>query len=108
MRGTAVALEPSAEILAKKIGGRILRNNTFVPRDLYDLVIARRSEPDALACALRCFAPDLLQQIADGLRHLPFDWMDMHPVSVAAPSAVPDRRAADPSSPPPTPTPPVA
>ena len=84
--GTAVALEPSAEILAKKIGGRILRNNTFVPRDLYDLVIARRSEPDALTCALRCFAPDLLQQIADELRHLPFDWMDTHPVSVAAPS----------------------
>ena len=51
VRGTAVALETSAEILAKKIGGRILRNNTFVPRDLYDLAIARRSEPDALARA---------------------------------------------------------
>ena len=33
VRGTSVALESSAEILAKKIGGRILRNNTFVPRD---------------------------------------------------------------------------
>ena len=41
VRGTAVVLETTAEILAKKIGGRILRNNTFVPRDLYDLVIAR-------------------------------------------------------------------
>ena len=84
--GTAVALETSAEILAKKIGGRILRNNTFVPRDLYDLVIARRSEPYALARALRCFTPDLLRQIADELRHLPFDWMDTHPVPVVAPS----------------------
>lgn len=86
VRGTAVALETSAEILAKKLGGRILRNNIFVPRDLYDLVIAWRSEPDSLSAALRCFTPDLLQQIADELRHLPLDWMDTHPVPVVAPS----------------------
>lgn len=64
----------------------ILHNNTFVPRDLYDLVMARRFEPDALDRALRCFTPDLLQQFADELRHLPFDWMDTHAVPVAAPS----------------------
>jgi len=86
VRGTSVALETSAEILAKKIGGRILRNNTFVPRDLYDLVMARHFEPAALDRALRCFPPDHLQQIADELRHLPFDWMDTHPVPVVAPS----------------------
>ena len=86
VRGTSVTLETSAEILAKKIGGRILRNNIFVPRDLYDLVIAWRSEPDAVAAALHCFTPDLLQQIADELRHLPFDWMDTHPVPVVAAS----------------------
>ena len=86
VRGTFVALESSAEILAKKIGGRILGNNTFVPRDLYDLVMARQCEPAALDRALRCFTPDLLQQIADELRRLPFDWMDTHPVPVVAPS----------------------
>ena len=86
VRGTAVVLETSAEILAKKIGGRILRNNTFVPRDLYDLVIARHFEPAALDRALRCFTADLLQQIADELRHLPSDWMDTHPVPIVAPS----------------------
>ena len=86
VRGTSVALESSAEILAKKIGGRILRNNSFVPRDLYDLVMARHFEPAALDRALRCFTPELLQQIADELRHLPVDWMDTHPVPVVAPS----------------------
>lgn len=86
VRGTSVALESSAEILAKKIGGRILRNNTFVPRDLYDLVMARHFEPAALDRAVRCFTLELLQQIADELRHLPVDWMDTHPVPVVAPS----------------------
>ena len=86
VRGTAVVLESSAEILAKKIGDRILRNNTFVPRDLYDLVMARHCESAALDRALRCFTPDLLQQIADELRHLPCDWMDTHPVPVVSPS----------------------
>ncbi|MDE3260411.1 MAG: nucleotidyl transferase AbiEii/AbiGii toxin family protein [Acidobacteriota bacterium] len=57
VRKTSVALESSAEILAKKIGGRILGNNTFVPRDLYDLVMARQCEPAALDRAFRCFAP---------------------------------------------------
>lgn len=46
--------------------------------------MARHFEPTALDRALLCFPPDLLQQIADELRHLPFDWMDTHPVPVAA------------------------
>lgn len=49
--GTEIALETSAEIPAKKLHLRMLRHGEIVPRDLYDLAVARHLEPDVLAQA---------------------------------------------------------
>ena len=86
VRGTAIALETSEEILSRKIASRILDANTFVPRDLYDIAVAKHHEPDALAGALRRIRPDYLQQIAKELRYLPRDWMETHPRPVVGPA----------------------
>lgn len=86
VRGTAIGVETSAEILARKIGGRILRNNIFVPRDLYDIVVAKHYERDALATALGRFTPRQLQEIASELQSLGSDWMTTHPQPVVAPA----------------------
>ena len=53
VRGTRVRLETSSEIMVKKIRGRMTHNGTFVPRDLYDLAVARHDEPAALAATLQ-------------------------------------------------------
>ena len=86
VRGTAIGVETSAEILARKIGGRILRNNIFVPRDLYDIAVAKHHEPDALETALGRFTPRQLQDIASELRSLGREWMTTHAQPVVAPS----------------------
>ncbi len=75
IRGSAVPLEATEEILARKIGGRMLINNVFVPRDLYDIAVAKHYDPLALDRALRRFRPDELEQISDELRVLPRDWL---------------------------------
>lgn len=75
IRGSAVPLEATEEILARKIDGRILINNIFVPRDLYDIAVAKHHDPRALDRALRRFRPDELEQIRDELRALPRDWL---------------------------------
>ncbi|MDE0248097.1 MAG: nucleotidyl transferase AbiEii/AbiGii toxin family protein [Gammaproteobacteria bacterium] len=84
--GTAVALETTTEVLARKIGGRILGNNTFVPRDLYDIAVARDLDPVGLERTLKCFTPNRLQEIADELRSLPPDWITTHRAPLVAPT----------------------
>lgn len=86
VRGTQIALETTDEILARKIGGRLLGNNIFVPRDLYDIVAARHFDPNGLDRALRPFTPDQHEQIAEELGRLPPDWMTTHPQPVIAPA----------------------
>ncbi|MCY3745511.1 MAG: nucleotidyl transferase AbiEii/AbiGii toxin family protein [Acidobacteria bacterium] len=86
VQGTEVMLETTTEILARKIGGRILGNNTFVPRDLYDIAVARDLDPDGLDQTLRCFTPNRLQEIADELRSLPPGWITTHPAPLVAPT----------------------
>ncbi len=86
VRGTQISLETSAEILARKIGGRILGNNTFVPRDLYDIAVAQHYEPEALPRALQPFSPDQLADIRAELRSLPRDFMTTHPQRLLAPA----------------------
>lgn len=75
IRGSTVPLQENEEILARKIGGRMLINNVFVPRDLYDIAVAKHYDPLALERALRHFRPDELEQIRDELRELPRDWL---------------------------------
>lgn len=86
VRGTAIGLETSAEILARKIGGRILENNTFVPRDLYDIAVSRHYEPAAFATACSRFTDRQLLDIAIELRSLHPDWMETHHRPVVAPA----------------------
>lgn len=86
IRGTAVAVETSAEILARKLGGRILGDNIFVPRDLYDLAVARDYEPKALDRALLCFTPRHRAQIENELAQLPPDWILNHPQPIIEPA----------------------
>lgn len=43
-----IALETNLEILAKKLHRRILTHGRIVPRDLYDMAVARRLEPETM------------------------------------------------------------
>ena len=86
IRGSAVALESTAEILARKIGGRILSNNIFVARDLYDITVAKHYDPAELNRALRPFTDYERQQIADELKALPRDWLAKQPRPVINPA----------------------
>ncbi|MDE3261411.1 MAG: nucleotidyl transferase AbiEii/AbiGii toxin family protein [Acidobacteriota bacterium] len=86
VRGTAIGLETSAEILARKIGGRILGNSVFVPRDLYDIAVSRQCDPDAFATACSRFTDRQLRDIAIELRSLHPDWMETHHRPIVAPA----------------------
>ena len=43
-----IALETNLEILAKKLHRRILAHGKIIPRDLYDMAVARRLEPETM------------------------------------------------------------
>ena len=43
-----IALETNLEILAKKLHRRILAHGRIVPRDLYDMAVARHLEPETM------------------------------------------------------------
>ena len=50
VEGTDIKLESSVEILSRKLHYRLRRGNV-VPRDLYDIAVARIVDPDALDAA---------------------------------------------------------
>ena len=50
--GTDLPLETTAEILAKKLCFRMVRDKELLPRDLYDIAFARARAPGALQTAL--------------------------------------------------------
>ena len=78
VRGSQVELETTTEILAKKIGGRMLRSQVIVPRDLYDLACARHFESGAIDAALDVLPATGIADIVSKLRSLPSDWMEHH------------------------------
>lgn len=49
--GSPVHAETTAEILAKKLHRRMLEQGRVVPRDLYDIAVARQVDPGALETA---------------------------------------------------------
>lgn len=51
-RSTNILLEPTEEILAKKLHGRIMGNGVFTKRDFYDFCIANLHEPEALSAVI--------------------------------------------------------
>lgn len=78
VRGTRVPLETNAEILAKKLTYRLAEYHIFVPRDLYDIAVARRLDPEALDTALAAIPPPSLDDIRNELDLLPPGWADEH------------------------------
>lgn len=79
VRGTVVPLETTAEILAKKLGYRMFLNHHIVPRDLYDIAIAREHHPEALQTALSVLRDRHLRDIDTELAHLRRGWALRHP-----------------------------
>lgn len=74
VRGTSVPLETSAEILAKKLGGRMLDMGQLLARDLYDFAVARHHDPAAVQNAVKNIDPSDLKQLKRELDALPKDW----------------------------------
>ena len=62
VESSEVRAETDVEILAKKLGGRLVRSGVVVVRDLYDLEYASRAAPAALAGAMEALPPSFRQQ----------------------------------------------
>ncbi len=73
IRGTRIPLHTTAEILARKLGYRMLARGRYLSRDLYDLAVARRADPEALTTALATFHPDSLATLRRNLAQLDQD-----------------------------------
>lgn len=78
VHGTEVSLETNAEIIAKKVRYRMLRNATLVPRDLYDIAVSPRYDSGAFEKAVANIDTAQLEDLRDELRYLPRDWMRRH------------------------------
>ncbi len=78
VRGTRVALESNAEVLAKKLAHRLATYYIFVPRDLYDIAVARRLDSGALDTAFATIPSASLEDIGHELALLPSNWADGH------------------------------
>ena len=94
VHGTAVHLETSAEILARKIGLRMLQTGSIVPRDLYDIAVSPIHEGAALNAALDCIPLANQRQIYDELRSLPHGWMDRAQPPILSPAHPAQARSA--------------
>ena len=73
--GTSVPLERPATILARKVHGRMIEQNDFVLRDLYDLAAAADLAPDDLQTVLASISEDDRLSLCDSLISLPRDVM---------------------------------
>ena len=78
--GTNISTESSAEILARKLQSRILDLGVFTHRDLYDLIVARQRDPEALHRVLASITSAERATIASELRTLPHHWSSGEPV----------------------------
>ena len=73
--GTDVALERPADILARKIHGRMLSNGELTLRDLYDIAAASVLAREDLEVALLSVDERDLETLSKELRLLPDDWV---------------------------------
>ena len=78
VRGTRIAVDTNAEILAGKFAHRLAEFHDFVPRDFYDIAVARRLDPKALDTALATIPSPLLEGVLAAIDNLPPDWADNH------------------------------
>lgn len=86
VRGTRIAVESTAEILAKKLAHRMSVYHIFVPRDLYDIAVARHFDPEALDTAIATIPPPNLDDIRQQLGLLSPSWADAHPQPLLHPT----------------------
>ena len=80
-----IPLESNLEILAKKLHQRIIADGRIVPRDLYDMAVARSLEPatmDAAWSAGPVMDPDVLVAALSSFSH---GWMERHDEPVINP-----------------------
>lgn len=70
VRGTQIGVHTNAEILARKLGYRILGESAFLSRDLYDLAVAHHLDAAALETAFDIIHPPNLFVIQRGLSEL--------------------------------------
>ncbi|MYD42606.1 MAG: nucleotidyl transferase AbiEii/AbiGii toxin family protein [Gammaproteobacteria bacterium] len=71
---TGVLLEPTVEILAKKLVGRVIGLGEFLPRDLYDFCTASRLDSDSFQSSLKVVSEGEIESISTelgGLQHAP-------------------------------------
>ena len=80
VRGTDIPTESTAEILARKLQSRILDLGVFTDRDLYDLLVARERDAEALRRVLASVTDAERAAIASELRVLPDRWSSGEPV----------------------------
>ena len=80
VHGMEVRTESTAEILARKVQSRILDLGAFTARDLYDILIARERDPEAIGRVLASITDQERAAIASELRGLPRDWTGAEPV----------------------------
>lgn len=86
VQDTHVPLETTAEILAKKLRFRMARDKELLPRDLYDLALARERDPPALRTALAALRNDQLGELLETFKdHAARGWPHTQP-SLLAPS----------------------
>ena len=86
VRGSRISIETTAEILAKKLRYRMIHNERIVPRDLYDLAVARRLDPRALDDAFSQLKTQHLQHIETRLHYLTPGWLRRHPEPLLRPA----------------------
>lgn len=75
VRGTRVPLETNAEILVKKLAGRMLDSQRLLARDLYDFAVARHLDSAAVKAAMKNTDVSDLKQLKRELQSLPEGWM---------------------------------
>ena len=87
MRGTIFAAANTSEILSGKLLGRWAEQaRDKIPiRDLYDLVVARTVEPQAVLRTFRSMSDSARTQAASRLRSLPDDWYQHDPKPIIDP-----------------------
>lgn len=80
-----IALETNVEILAKKLHRRMLGHGRIVPRDLYDMAVARRLEPETLEEAWSAGPVRDPAVLVAALSSFSPGWMERHEEPVANP-----------------------
>ncbi len=70
MRSGGIRLEPTAEVLAKKLFFRMGEKEKFISRDLYDIRTAAEEDPDALQRALSTLDPAIRYSLVETVSRL--------------------------------------